>query len=195
VITILPNIQFEKSSDGKKFEVFSPYHEQKIADVYEATVEDTNRAVAAAKAAFPAWSNLEPNERGTYLHKLSQLCTEETQELALLDSAAMGRPLSTFIDGVFAAQHFAHYAEAGYDAKGETSLNKKGFINLTLRQPIGVVGIIIPWNFPMIMLSHKVAPALAAGCTVVFKSSEKAPLSVSLNLSMIINANKIFCRV
>ena len=90
----------------------------------------------------------------------------------------MGRPVSTFFDGMYAASLFEHWAEAGYEAKGETSLNTKGYINMTLRQPIGVVGCIIPWNVPQILLAHKIAPALAAGCTVVLKSSEKAPLSV-----------------
>jgi aldehyde dehydrogenase (NAD+) len=89
----------------------------------------------------------------------------------------MGRPITSFFDAPFAADHFAHYAEAGWDAKGTSSLNTPGFINLTLRQPIGPVAAIIPWNVPIVLLSHKIAPALAAGCTVVLKSSEKAPLS------------------
>lgn len=92
----------------------------------------------------------------------------------------MGRPVSSYFDGYFAASVFNHYAEAGYAAKGETSLNAKGFMNLVLRQPIGVVGAIIPWNVPVILFAHKVGPALAAGCTIVLKSSEKAPLSVRI---------------
>jgi aldehyde dehydrogenase (NAD+) len=90
----------------------------------------------------------------------------------------MGRPISTFFDGFAAAANFNHWAEAGYEAKGTTSLNTKGFINMTLRQPIGVVAAIIPWNLPVLMFAHKVGSALAAGCTIVLKSSEKAPLSV-----------------
>jgi aldehyde dehydrogenase (NAD+) len=84
-----------------------------------------------------------------------------------------------------AAEHFAHYAHAGYDTKGTTSLHTKGYLNMTLRQPIGVVAAIIPWNVPIVMLAHKIAPALAAGCTVVLKSSEKAPLS-SLKFAQLI---------
>lgn len=156
----------------------SPYDHHKVASVYEATVEDTNKAVAAAKAAFPAWSSLDPNERGAYLKKLANLCRENASELSVLDSAVMGRPISTFFDPIYAASLYDHYAEAGYEAKGETSLNTKGMIAMTLRQPIGVVGCIIPWNVPQVMIAHKIAPALAAGCTVVLKSSEKAPLSV-----------------
>ena len=95
----------------------------------------------------------------------------------------MGRPVSTYFDAFHAASQFAHYAEAGYEAKGESSLNTKGMVNLTFRQPFGVVGAIIPWNVPVIMFAHKVAPALAAGCTIVLKSSEKAPLSVCIGNS------------
>jgi len=171
------NGEFVKSSDGKTFDVFSPYDRQKVATVYEATEEDTNKAVAAAKAAFPAWADLEPHERGAYLSKLSQITAAAHEELAVLDSAVMGRPLSSFFDGFYASSIFSHYAEAGYYAKGETSLNTKGMLNMTLRQPIGVVGAIIPWNVPIVLLAHKVGPALAAGCTIVLKSSEKAPLS------------------
>jgi aldehyde dehydrogenase (NAD+) len=116
------------------------------------------------------------------LTKLSQLCIAADEELAILDSAVMGRPISSFFDGQYSAMQYSHWAEAGHEAKGETSLNTKGFLNLTLRQPIGVVGCIIPWNVPQVLFSHKVGPALAAGCTVVLKSSEKAPLS-SLKLA------------
>jgi aldehyde dehydrogenase (NAD+) len=109
---------------------------------------------------------------------VADLIQKYDKDLAILDSAVMGRPINSFIDGQYAAGQFHHYAEAGFEAKGETSLNNKGFVAMTLRQPIGVVGAIIPWNVPIIMFVHKVAPALAAGCTVVLKSSEKAPLSV-----------------
>jgi aldehyde dehydrogenase (NAD+) len=145
--------------------------------VYEATKDDTNKAVAAAKAAFPAWSALEPSERGAYLKKISALFVQHAGELAILDSAVMGRPVSTFFDGYYAADYFEHYAQTGWEAKGTTSLHSKGMVNMTFRQPLGVVGAIIPWNVPIIMLTHKIAPALAAGCTIVLKSSEKAPLS------------------
>jgi aldehyde dehydrogenase (NAD+) len=97
----------------------------------------------------------------------------------------MGRPLSSFFDPYLAAGQFEHYSQAGYEAKGTTSLNTKGYLNLTLRQPIGVVAAIIPWNVPLVLLSHKLAPALAAGCTIVLKSSEKAPLS-SLKFAQLI---------
>lgn len=90
--------------------------------------------------------------------------------------------VSTYFDGHYAASLFEHYAEAGYSAKGETSLNTPGFINMTFRQPIGPVAAIIPWNVPTLSFALKIAPALAAGCTIVLKSSEKAPLTVSLTI-------------
>ena len=95
---------------------------------------------------------------------------------------AMGRPVSSYFDALAVAGYFEHYAEAGYDAKGTTSLNTPGFVNMTFRQPIGPVAQIIPWNVPVLMFGMKVSAALAAGCTVVLKSSEKAPLSVSLRV-------------
>lgn len=145
--------------------------------MYEATAEDTNKAVAAAKAAFPEWSTSEPATRGAYLKKLAGLFLAANDELSVLDSSVMGRPLNTFFDGYYAADYFEHYAQSGWEAKGTTSLHTKGSLNMTLRQPIGVVAAIIPWNVPIMLLAHKLAPALAAGCTVVLKSSEKAPLS------------------
>jgi aldehyde dehydrogenase (NAD+) len=88
----------------------------------------------------------------------------------------MGRPVKTFFDSHYASTHFEYFAEAGY-AQGHTSLNTPGFFNMSLRQPYGVVGIIIPWNAPLVFFSKKIAPAVAAGNTVVLKSSEKAPLT------------------
>jgi len=122
---------------------------------------------------------MEPHERGAYFMKLSQLCAAAHDELAVLDAMCMGRPVSTYFDGLYASAQFAYYAQAGYSVRGESSLNSKGFMNVVLRQPVGVVGAIIPWNVPVIMFVHKVAAALAAGCTIVLKSSEKAPLTVS----------------
>jgi aldehyde dehydrogenase (NAD+) len=89
----------------------------------------------------------------------------------------MGKPVSDYFDADYAGVHFNYFGEAGY-AQGHTSLNTPGFLNMSLRQPFGVVGIIIPWNSPLVFFSKKVAPAVAAGNTVVLKSSEKAPLTV-----------------
>lgn len=92
----------------------------------------------------------------------------------------MGKPVSTYIDGHAFAFTFDYYSESGYNVQGTSSLNEPGYVNLTFRQPYGVVGAIIPWNVPLLFFSKKVAPALAVGNTVVLKSSEKAPLAASM---------------
>lgn len=174
------NGAFSESSDKGTFPAKSPYSHEKIVDMCEATAEDTNRAVAAAKAAFPAWSNLDPYTRGGYMKKLSELILQSNHELKQLDAMSMGRPVSQYFDAVFTARMFEQYATLGCEAKGSTSLNTPGFVNMVLRQPFGPVAAIIPWNVPTMMIGMKLAPALAAGCTVVLKSSEKAPLTVSI---------------
>ena len=93
---------------------------------------------------------------------------------------SMGKPVSTFIDGHAFSWLFDYYSESGYDVQGTSSLNMPGFVNLTFRQPYGVVGVIIPWNVPLLFFAKKAAPALAVGNTVVLKSSEKAPLAASI---------------
>ncbi|KAL3422839.1 putative aldehyde dehydrogenase [Phlyctema vagabunda] len=147
-----------------------------IAKVSEASVEDVNTAVAAAQAAFPAWSALSPIERGKPLKKMAELVLSHRDELASLDAMSMGRPIGGYFDASYAAVHLNYFGEAAY-ATGHTSLNTPGFLNLSLRQPFGVVGIIIPWNAPLVFFAKKIAPAVAAGNTVVLKSSEKAPLT------------------
>jgi aldehyde dehydrogenase (NAD+) len=132
--------------------------------------------VSAAEAAQPAWAALSPQERGKPLKKMAELVRAEKDELARLDAISMGRPVKTYFDSHYAATHFDYFAEAGY-AQGHTSLNTPGFLNMSLRQPYGVVAIVIPWNAPLVFFSKKIAPAVAAGNTVVLKSSEKAPLT------------------
>lgn len=107
---------------------------------------------------------------------MAELVRAEKDELARLDAISIGRPVNTFFDSYYAATHFGYFAEAAY-AQGHTSLNTPCFLNMSLRLPYGVVAIIIPWNAPLVFFSKKVAPAVAAGNTVVLKSSEKAPLT------------------
>lgn len=130
----------------------------------------------AAKAAFPSWSALSPQQRGKPLAKLAELITAADAELAKADALSLGRPVSTYFDGYYAASHFRYFSEAAYPV-GTSSLNTPGFMNISLRQPFGVCAAIIPWNSPLVFYSKKLAPALAAGNTIVLKTSEKAPLS------------------
>ncbi|KAH6632912.1 aldehyde dehydrogenase [Boeremia exigua] len=171
------NGNFVKASGGETFELKSPSTMDVVAEVAEASVEDTNAAVAAAKAAQPSWAALSPEQRGAYMKKLAGLIREAHTELAYLEAISMGRPVRTYWDSWVAASNFEHFAEAGYLVQGTSSLNTPGYVNVSLKQPFGVVAAIIPWNLPIFFLSSKLAPALAAGNTVVLKSSEKAPLT------------------
>jgi aldehyde dehydrogenase (NAD+) len=158
------------------------------SSVAEASVEDTNAAVFAAKAAQPAWSRLSPSERGRYMKKLAGLIRESHDELAYLEAISMGRPVAGYFDSTAAASRFDYFGEAGYLAQGSTSLNTPGFVNMTFRQPFGVVAAIIPWNVPVLFFASKVAPAIAAGNCVILKSSEKAPLTVGHSVCVKVEA-------
>ncbi|KAF2280517.1 aldehyde dehydrogenase-like protein [Westerdykella ornata] len=171
------NGEFVESSNGKTFDIHNPATLELVAKVHEASEDDTNRAVAAAKAAFPAWSALSPDERAPYFRKLAALIRESNDELAALEAASMGKPVGAFFDAYACASKWEYFSEAGYNVQGATSVQTPGFINMTLRQPYGVVAAIIPWNVPLLFLANKLAPALIVGNTVVLKSSEKAPLT------------------
>ncbi|KAJ5081261.1 hypothetical protein N7456_013499 [Penicillium angulare] len=171
------NGEFRESSSGKKFDVIYPYTKEVVAKVHEADVQDVNDAVDAAEIAFPAWRDLGVEKRGEYLRKLSDAITENMEDLAKLETLCIGRPVSQFIDGKSAAGSFKFYAEHAWTVQGTASTNTPGILKLTVREPYGVAGMIIPWNFPLVNFAGKVAPALAAGNTVVLKSSEKAPLT------------------
>lgn len=112
--------------------------------------------------------------------KLAGLLLESEKELAHLEAISMGRPVSGYWDAKAAAQKLQYFATAGWDNHGQTSLHTPGFVNMTFKQPFGVVAAIIPWNVPVYFFVNKMAPALAAGNTIVIKSSEKAPLTVRM---------------
>ncbi|KAJ0268023.1 hypothetical protein Brms1b_012388 [Colletotrichum noveboracense] len=168
------NGEFVPSRSGKTFDVYNPATEQKTASVFEADVEDVNDAVAAAKAAFPAWSDLAATERGAFLFKLADSMEKHFAEMSYLDAISMGKPVDS--DAVAMSQ-LRYYAGKASDIQGDSSLNTPGMLNIVLRQPFGVCGAITPWNAPITMVVQKLGPALIAGNTLVLKSSEKAPLS------------------
>ncbi|KAF9887944.1 hypothetical protein FE257_009466 [Aspergillus nanangensis] len=179
------NGEFCPASDAGMFPLKSPTTLETVATVPEASAQDTEDAVAAAKAAFPAWSQLSPHDRGVYMNKLADLILESEKDLAYLEAISMGRPISGYWDAKAAAKKLQYYASCGWNGQGRTSLNTPGFVNMTLRQPYGVVAVIIPWNVPVYFFINKMAPAIAAGNTVVIKSSEKAPLT-SVRLAQLI---------
>ena len=164
------------ASDGSgRIEVVNPATEQVIAVVAEGTASDVDKAVAAARTALPAWSATPPAERADYLQKTAELLAERTDELALLLSQDMGMPLAfaKVVQVGLPTFNFGHFAELArtFEFEGREVGN-----SLIVREPVGVVGCITPWNFPLHQVALKVAAALAAGCTVVLKPTEVAPL-------------------
>ncbi|KAL8354309.1 hypothetical protein RB601_003934 [Gaeumannomyces tritici] len=179
----------DSSSDKQTFDIFNPADvKTKVAVVPEATEDDTNRAVAAAKSAFPEWSETGAAVRGGYLKKLASLIRENISELARLDAISMGRPVSHYFDAEHAAVTLERFAEAWPMIQGQSSINTPGYVSMTLRQPFGVVAAILPWNAPLPLFVSKVAPALITGNTIVVKSSEKAPLAVAKVCELIVDA-------
>jgi aldehyde dehydrogenase (NAD+) len=164
--------------DGS-FKTVNPATEEVLAEVAEATVEDVDRAVAAARRAWTrTWSGLPGRERAKYLFRIARILQERGRELAVLESLDNGKPIkeSRDIDVPLAAAHFFYYA--GWADKLEYALPRAA--DGAAPQPLGVAGQVIPWNFPLLMLAWKVAPALACGNTVVLKPAETTPLTALL---------------
>ncbi|MBA2615088.1 MAG: aldehyde dehydrogenase [Actinobacteria bacterium] len=158
-------------------QVLNPATEETIAELPEATVEEADRAVAAAKAAFPAWRAVSPPDRGRLLRRLATLVEETSEELAQLETSNVGKPISdSRAEATMVADVFHFYAGAVDKHHGET-IPVSGGIDMTFREPLGVVGLITPWNFPMNIASWKLGPSLACGNTVVLKPAELTPLS------------------
>jgi aldehyde dehydrogenase (NAD+) len=160
------------SLDGTPFKTVNPATEEVLSEVVAAGPRDVDRAVAAARTAYDgAWSRLPGRERGKYLYRLARLVQERARELAVLESIDNGKPIreSRDVDVPLVAAHFFYYA--GWADK----LGYAGFG--TDPRPLGVAGQVIPWNFPLLMLAWKIAPALAAGNTVVLKPAETTPLT------------------
>ena len=157
--------------------VLNPATEQPIADLEQAGVEETDALVARARAAFPAWRAVEPTDRGRLLRRLATLVEEHHEELSRLESRNAGKPISGARGEIgMVADVFHFYAGAVDKHYGET-IPVAGGVDLTLREPLGVVGLIVPWNFPLNIASWKLGPALACGNTVVLKPAELTPLS------------------
>ena len=157
--------------------VVNPATEETIAELPEATAEDADRAVAAAKAAFPGWRAVAPADRARLLRRLATLVEENGEELALLETRNVGKPIAdSRAEAAMVADVFHFYAGAVEKHFGET-IPVAGGVDMTFREPLGVVGHITPWNFPMNIASWKLGPALACGNTVVLKPAELTPLS------------------
>jgi acyl-CoA reductase-like NAD-dependent aldehyde dehydrogenase len=158
-------------------EVINPATEEVIEQIESATAEDTDAAIARAKAAFAGWRDVEPGERAQLLRRLAEALDAEREKLVQLESQNVGKPLAGAqgeIDMV--VETFGYYASAPERLLGDT-IPVSGGVNMTFREPLGVVGLIVPWNFPLQIASWKMAPALAAGNTFVLKPAEVTPLT------------------
>ena len=166
--------EFVAPHSRRRFVTVNPATEETIAEVAEADRTDVDRAVTAAAAAFRRWSALSPSSRARYVFRISRLIQERARELAVVETIDGGKPIkeSRDVDVPLAAAHFFHYA--GWADKLEWA-----FPNRRPR-PLGVAGQVIPWNFPLLMLAWKIAPALATGNTVVLKPAETTPLTAML---------------
>jgi betaine-aldehyde dehydrogenase len=162
---------------GVTLTVVNPATEQPIAELEQAGVEETDAAVAAAKAAYPAWRAVAPGDRARLLRRLATLVEEHGEELALLETRNVGKPIADSRGEVgMVADVFHFYAGAIDKHYGET-IPVAGGVDMTFREPLGVVGLIVPWNFPLNIASWKLGPALACGNTVVLKPAELTPLT------------------
>ncbi|VTU36891.1 Aldehyde dehydrogenase PuuC [Variovorax sp. PBL-E5] len=171
--------RFVDAESGETLATLNPHDNATLADVALAGKADVDRAVAAAQRAFPAWSRMAAADRGRILLKLADLIDAHTEELAQLESLDTGHPIrdTRRLDVPRTAGCFRYFGGMADKFQGETIPVEAGFLNYTLREPVGVVGQIVPWNFPLMFTSWKMAPALAAGNCIVMKPSEITPLS------------------
>ncbi|TCJ04602.1 NAD-dependent succinate-semialdehyde dehydrogenase [Cytobacillus praedii] len=170
--------KWTESESKKSFTVFNPADGQKINKVADGNRNDTKKAIEAAATSFPKWSRLTAYERSSFLYKAYEIMMNHKEELAQLMTIEQGKPLKFSRNEVqYAADFLLWYAEEAKRIYGEvipSSRRDQRFISI--RKPIGVVGAITPWNYPVSMITRKIAPALAAGCTIVLKPAEETPL-------------------
>src|SRR6476469_3449018 len=169
------------AADGQTFDIVDPATGRTMATAPLGGREDVDRAVAAAQAAFEdrtGWANWAAGKRGRSLAKLADLINNNSEELARLESRNVGKPITSARGEVIGASLvFDYYAGAANKLFGETIPVSKPGLDLTLREPIGVVGLIVPWNFPLLMASWKLGPALAAGNTCILKPASYSPMT------------------
>lgn len=178
------------SISGKTFAVVNPATGLEIGRAAESDARDVERAVDAAARAQPAWAAMPARKRGALIAECSRLLSDHVEELGRLVALETGKALRTEsrIEASVVADALQFYGGLGSELKGETVPFNPDMLTLTQREPIGVVGVIIPWNAPMMLMALKIAPALVAGNTVVVKSAEEAPLAV-LRVCQILNQN------
>ncbi len=173
--------KWRDSVSGKTFETLNPATEEVIAEVAEGDAADVDLAVKAARKAFDSgpWRAMDARDRGRLINRLADLIEENIDELAELETLDNGKPISEARHGdlPLVVDTFRYYAGWADKLHGQTIPVRGKYFSYTKREPVGVVGQIIPWNFPMMMVAWKWAPALAAGCTIVLKPAEQTPLT------------------
>ena len=177
---LIINGQRANASDGGTFDVFDPSSGEVLATVAKATAADVDRAVQAARAALEskAWGGAAPAERGRAMLRIAQMLRDHAEEVATLESRDNGKPLrQARTDVQVAARYFEFFAGIADKIMGNTIPIGPGYLDFTVREPIGVSAQIVPWNYPIQIGARGIAPALAAGCTVVLKPSSEAPMT------------------
>lgn len=174
------NGQWKDASDGATFQTSCPASKELLASCAEATKEDVDEAVNAAWKAFETWKKTSVNERAAILNKIADIIDENAEHLAMVESMDNGKPIreTMTIDIPYSSRHFRYFAGCIMAEEGSATMLGEDTLSLILREPIGVVGQIVPWNFPFLMAAWKLAPVLASGCCTVFKPSSSTPLSV-----------------
>jgi len=174
------NGKWRPAGDGATFSTKCPANGEQLALCAQATKGDVDESVDAAWEAFKTWKHLPTNERAALLNKIADIIEENKDHLALVESLDNGKPIreTMAIDVPLSAQHFRYFAGCIMAEEGSASILGPNTLSLILREPLGVVGQIVPWNFPFLMAAWKLAPVLAAGCCTVFKPSSETSLSV-----------------
>ncbi len=181
------NGEFVAPVKGEYFDNVSPVDGKVFTKAARSSEEDVNLALDAAHAAFPAWSTTSATERSNMLLKIAQVMEDNFEYLATLETIDNGKPIreARAADIPYCIDHFRYFAGVIRADEGTISEHDKDTVSIALHEPVGVVGEIIPWNFPLLMLAWKVAPALAAGCTAVVKPAEQTPTSVMCFMELI----------
>jgi acyl-CoA reductase-like NAD-dependent aldehyde dehydrogenase len=168
--------------------VLNPATEEAIAELEQAGVEETDEAVARARAAYPAWRAVAPADRARLLRRLAELVEEHAEELARIESRNVGKPIAGARSEVGMVANVFHFYAGAVDKHFGDTIPAAGGEAMTFREPLGVVGLIVPWNFPLNISSWKLGPALACGNTVVLKPAELTPLSALRLAELVLEA-------
>ena len=180
VYQLYVNGEFRDAADGRTISVYNPSNGEKLTEIAAAGKKDVDEAVKGAWKAFESWKKTTVKERARILRRIADVIDENAEYLAMVETLDNGKPIreTRNIDIPLAADHFRYFASVIEAEEGSATILDNRYLSLILREPIGVVGQIVPWNFPFTMAAWKLAPVLAAGDTTVFKPSSMTSLSV-----------------